>query len=505
METLGWIGHGFMVALAPQNLLFCFIGVLMGTLIGVLPGIGPVSGVAILLPIVFTLEPTAAMIMLAGIYYGSMYGGSTTSILINTPGESASVMTCLDGYAMARAGRAGVALGMSALASFVAGTVSVVGLMLLAPPLAEFALRFGPAEYFALMVLGLTMLTRLAGKSLIKGLMMGMFGLALGTIGLDPMTGVQRYTAGRIEFLEGVGFVSVAMGLFALGEIFSNAEESLNREVFKTDLKGLWPTTQDWIAVRWTLVRATIIGFFVGALPGAGATVASFMAYVAEKKASKHPEKFGTGVIEGVAAPEAANNAATGGALVPLLTLGIPSSATTAILLGALLILNLRPGPLMIVERPEFFWAVVTSMYVGNVMLLILNLPLVGVWASLLRIPYTILLPLILLFTLIGAFAINNNPWDIWIMILFGVIGYLMRKFEYPAAPVVLALVLGPMMETNFRRTLAISQGDYTVFLTHPISAFLIICAVLSLAWPLIARLFTGGKQEVQMPLAEEV
>jgi len=505
METLSWIGQGFAVALTPQNLLFCFLGVLMGTLIGVLPGIGPVSGVAILLPIVFTLEPTAAMIMLAGIYYGSMYGGSTTSILINTPGESASVMTCLDGYAMARAGRAGAALGMAALASFVAGTVSVVGLMLLAPPLAEFALKFGPAEYFALMVLGLTMLTRLAGKSLIKGLMMGMFGLALGTVGLDPMTGVARYTAGRIEFLDGVGFVSVAMGLFALGEIFSNAEESLSRDVFKTDLKGLWPSLQDWMAVRWTLVRATIIGFFVGALPGAGATVASFMAYVAEKKASKHPERFGTGVIEGVAAPEAANNAATGGALVPLLTLGIPSSATTAILLGALLILNVRPGPLMIAERPEFFWAVVTSMYVGNVMLLILNLPLVGLWASLLRIPYTILLPLILLFTLIGAYAINNNVWDIWIMLLFGVIGYLMRKFEYPAAPVVLALVLGPLMETNFRRTLAISQGDYAVFLTHPIAAFLLICAVLSLAWPLLARLFTGGKSEVAMPVAEEI
>ena len=505
METLGWIGQGFAVALSPQNLLFCFIGVLMGTLIGVLPGIGPVSGVAILLPIVFTLEPTAAMIMLAGIYYGSMYGGSTTSILINTPGESASVMTCLDGYAMARAGRAGAALGMAALASFVAGTASVIGLMLLAPPLAEFALKFGPAEYFALMVLGLTMLTRLAGKSLIKGLMMGMFGLALGTIGLDPMTGVARYTGGRLEFLDGVGFVSVAMGLFALGEIFTNAEESLSRDVFKTDLKGLWPTMADWVAVRWTLVRATIIGFFVGALPGAGATVASFMAYVAEKKASKHPEKFGTGVIEGVAAPEAANNAATGGALVPLLTLGIPSSATTAILLGALLILNVRPGPLMISERPEFFWAVVTSMYVGNVMLLILNLPLVGLWASLLRIPYTILLPLILLFTLIGAYAINNNVWDIWIMILFGVIGYLMRKFEYPAAPVVLALVLGPLMETNFRRALAISQGDYSVFITHPLAAFLLLCAVLSLAWPLIARLFTGGKSEMAMPVAEEI
>src|SRR5918992_312168 len=328
MDVLQQVGQGFLIALAPQNLLFCFIGVLMGTLIGVLPGIGPVSGVAILLPIVFTLEPTAAMIML-----------------------------------------------------------------------------------------GLTMLTRLAGKSLIKGLMMGMFGLALGTIGLDPMTGVARYTAGRVEFLDGVGFVSVAMGLFALGEIFTNAEESLNREVFKTSLKGLLPSAQDWFAVRWTLVRATIIGFFVGALPGAGATVASFMAYVAEKKASKHPEKFGTGVIEGVAAPEAANNAATGGALVPLLTLGIPSSATAAILLGAINIFGLRPGPLLAIERPDFFWAVVASMYIGNVMLVILNLPLVGFWASILRIPYGILLPFIVLFTLIGTYAINNNPFDLFIML----------------------------------------------------------------------------------------
>lgn len=285
----------------------------------------------------------------------------------------------------------------------------------------------------------------------------------------------------------------------------AHPEESLHRETFKTDLKGLWPTLQDWMAVRWTLLRATIVGFFVGALPGAGATVASFMAYAAEKKASKHPEWCGTGVIEGVAAPEAANNAATGGALVPLLTLGLPSSATTAILLGALLILNVRPGPLMISERPEFFWAVVTSMYVGNVMLLVLNLPLVGIWASLLRIPYTILLPLILLFTLIGAYALNNNVWDIWVMIAFGVIGHLMRKLDYPAAPVVLALVLGPLIETNFRRALTISQGDYSVFVSHPISAFLLLCAAASLAWPLLVRALTGGRREVAMPVAEEI
>jgi putative tricarboxylic transport membrane protein len=504
MDVLQQVGQGFLLALTPQNLLFCFIGVLAGTLIGVLPGIGPVSGVALLLPITFSLDPTAGMIMLAGIYYGSMYGGSTTSILINTPGESASVMTCLDGYAMARQGRAGPALGMCAVASFVAGTFSVLGLMLLAPPLAAFALRFGPAEYFALMVLGLTTLTRLAGKSLTKGLLMAAFGLALGTIGIDPVTGTSRFTFGRVELLEGIGFVPVAMGLFALAEIFANAEESLRREVFKTELKNLWPSLEDWMAVRWTMLRATVIGFFIGALPGAGATVAAFMAYAVEKKASKHPEKFGTGVIEGVAAPEAANNAATGGALVPLLTLGLPSSATTAVLLGALLIFGLRPGPLLMSERPDFFWAVVTSMYVGNVMLLILNLPLVGLWASMLRIPYTILLPLILLFTLIGAYALNNNVSDIWIMILFGVVGYLMRKFDYPAAPVVLALVLGPLMETNFRRALQISQGDYSIFLTHPISAVLLLAAVLSLTWPLLMRLF-GRSTAMPVPAAEEV
>lgn len=505
MEILQQVGQGFAIALTPQNLFFCFVGVLIGTLIGVLPGIGPVSGVAILLPITFTLDPTAGMIMLAGIYYGSMYGGSTTSILINTPGESASVMTCLDGYAMARQGRAGAALGMSAVASFIAGTLSVLGLMVLAPPLAAFALRFGPAEYFALMVLGLTMLTRLAGSSLTKGLLMGFFGLALGTVGLDPLTGSPRYTFGRVELLDGIGFVPVAMGLFALAEIFANLEEELRREVFKTDLRGLWPTLQDWIAVRWTMVRATIIGFVIGALPGAGATVASFMAYAVEKRSAKDPDRFGKGAIEGVAAPEAANNAATGGALVPLLTLGLPSSATTAVLLGALMIFGLRPGPLLMTDRPDFFWAVVTSMYVGNVMLLVLNLPLVGVWASMLRIPYTILLPLILLFTLIGAFALNNAVSDIWIMILFGVVGYLMRKFDYPAAPVVLAMVLGPMMETNFRRALTISQGDYSVFLTHPLAAVLLFGAAFSLVWPLLARRFAPTGGALPVPRAEEV
>jgi len=504
LDVLQNLLYGFSVALTPTNLLYCFIGVLAGTLIGVLPGLGPVTGVAILIPITFGKDPVASMIMMAGIYYGAMYGGSTTSILINVPGESASVMTCLDGYQMARKGRAGAALGMSAIGSFISGTLAVMGLMLLAGPLVQVALSFGPPEYFALMVLGLTTLTRLAGKSMIKGLMMGVLGLLLGTVGLDPMSGVSRFTYGKPELLDGLGFVAVAMGLFALAEVLANAEQSLKRDVYETKLTGLLPTIQDWIAVKWTLLRATVIGFVIGALPGAGATVASFMAYAAEKRASKHPERFGTGIIEGVAAPEAANNAATGGALVPLLTLGIPSSATTAVMMGALMMFGLRPGPLLYQEHPEFFWGVIASMYVGNLMLLVLNLPLIGIWVRMLKIPYPILLPLILLFTLLGAYAIGNVTTDIWIMFAFGVLGYAMRKFDYPAAPVVLALVLGPLMETSLRRSLMLSQGSYSIFLMRPIAAGLLLIAALLVLSPVIARLLKR-QAPVPMPAVEEV
>jgi putative tricarboxylic transport membrane protein len=504
VDPISGLGLGFQLALTPQNLLFAFVGCLVGTAIGVLPGIGPVSGVAILLPVIFAskLDPTSGMIMLAAVYYGSQYGGSTTSILINTPGESSSVMTCLDGYAMARKGRAGPALAMAAIASFVAGTLSVLGLMLVAAPLTEFALGFGPEENAALMVLGLTTLTRLAGKSVLKGLLMAAFGLALGTVGIDSMSGTPRLTFGQAELLNGFEFAVVAIGLFAVAEIFSNAEEHLVREPIHTRLRDLWPTMADWVAVRFTIVRASVLGFFIGTLPGAGATVASFLAYAVEKRVSKHPEKFGTGVIEGVAAPEAANNAATGGAMVPLLTLGLPSSATAAILLGAINIFGYRPGPLLVIEHPDFFWGIVASMYVGNVMLLVLNLPLVGLWASILRIPYGILLPFIILFTLVGTYAINNNPFDIWVMLAFGLLGWLMRKFDYPAAPVVLALVLGPQLETNFRRALTISQGDYATFLTHPIAAALLALAVLSLTWPLLVRL--ARRRAIEVPVATE-
>jgi len=505
MEILQDVALGFSIALQPINLLYCFIGVFAGTLIGVLPGIGPVTGVAILIPITFGMNPTTAVIMLAGIYYGAMYGGSTTSILVNVPGESASVMTAVDGYQMARKGRAGAALGMSAIGSFIAGTASVLGLMLVAGPIVALALSFGPPEYFALMLLGLSTLTRLAGKSLVKGLAMGILGMLIGTVGLDPVAGVPRFTLGRPDLMDGISFVSVAMGLFAFGEILTNLEGSLDREIFSTKIGSVLPTIQDWLDCKWTLVRSTLIGFVIGSLPGAGATVAAFMAYAVEKRASKNPEKFGQGAIEGVCASESANNAATGGALVPLLTLGIPSSATVAILMGALMMNGLRPGPLLMSEHPDFFWGLIASMYVGNVMLLVLNLPLVGLWVKLLKIPYPVLIPLILLFVQLGAYTVGGSLADLWIMFAFGAVGYLMRKFDYPAAPMVLALVLGPIMEKNLKLSLTISHGNPMIFLQRPICIALLALTALSLAWPLLIRLVTKEKRQIEVPISEEV
>lgn len=505
MEILQDTILGFSIALQPVNLLYCFIGVFAGTMIGVLPGIGPVTGVAILIPITFGMNPTTAMIMLAGIYYGAMYGGSTTSILVNVPGESASVMTAVDGYQMARKGRAGAALGMSAIGSFIAGTFSVLGLMVVAGPIVALALSFGPPEYFALMLLGLSTLTRLAGKSLLKGLAMGFLGMMIGTVGMDPIAGIPRFTFGRTDMMDGIGFVSVAMGLFAFGEILTNLEGSLDREVFSSKLGSLLPTAQDWIDCKWTLVRSTLIGFVIGSLPGAGATVAAFMAYAVEKKASKTPERFGQGAIEGVCASESANNSATGGALVPLLTLGIPSSATVAIMMGALMMYGLRPGPLLMSENPQFFWGLIASMYIGNIMLLVLNLPLISVWIKILKIPYPVLIPLILLFVQLGAYTVGGNYVDLWIMFAFGMVGYLMRKFDFPAAPLVLALVLGPIMEKNLKLALTMSQGDMATFFQRPISLVLIILTVLSLVWPMLLSMLSHGKTVVEMPAAEEV
>lgn len=502
MDIFQSLLQGFEVALSLPNLLFCLIGVTLGTLIGVLPGIGPTTGVAILIPVTFGLNATTAIITMAGVYYGAMYGGSTTSILINVPGESSSVMTTLDGYQMAKQGRAGVALGMAAISSFIAGTFAILMLTLVAPTLAGFALSFGPPEYFALTFMGLTMVTSLSGDSALKGVMSGVFGLIVACVGVDAISGAERFTVGNIYLLDGFGFIGVAVGLFAVSEVLVNLEEPLAQVFVKTELRvrTLLPNRRDWKDSLAPIGRSSVVGFFVGVLPGAGATIASFMSYAMEKKLSKHPERFGTGAIEGVAAPEGANNAAAGGAMVPLLTLGIPGSGTTAVLLGALLIHGLKPGPLLFQNNPDFVWGVIASMYIGNVMLLILNLPLVGMWASLLRVPYKILMPLIVTISAVGVFATDNNIFDMWVMFGFGIVGYLMRKLRFPAAPAVLGLVLGPMVERSLRQSLTISHGDLSIFLTRPISAILITIAFLSLLAPAMRAVWQVSRAREARP-----
>ncbi len=485
---------GFSVSFTPINLLFCFFGVSLGTLIGVLPGVGPVAGTAMLIPFTFGMNPTTAMIMIAGIYYGAMYGGSTTSILVNLPGESASVMTCLDGYQMARKGRAGAALGISAFASFIAGTLSVLGLSLMAPPLASVALKFGPPEYFGIMFLGMTLVVALVGEDLVKGLIAGLLGVFLGTVGIDPMTGIERFSYGIPTLLDGISFVSVAVGLFAVAEVMVMSENPGQITSYVKDFSNLLPNKQDWKVSTLPMLRGSIIGFFVGVMPGAGATIASMLTYAGEKKLSKYPEKFGTGVIEGVAAPEAANNAATGGAMVPLLTLGVPGSGTTAVMLGALLIHGLRPGPLLFEKHPDFVWGVLTSMYIGNVMLLVLNLPLVGIWARMMKIPHRLLIPLILALCTVGVYTVNNNIGEVWIMFIFGIIGYFMKKFDFPAAPVVLALVLTPLMENALQQSLQMSHQSFTIFFTRPISLGLIIVGLISLFGPFARLLWAKAR-----------
>jgi putative tricarboxylic transport membrane protein len=494
MDIVHSIVLGFAVALQPVNLLYCFLGVFIGTLVGVLPGIGPVGAMSLLLPVTFQTTPEAAIIMLAGIYYGAMYGGSTTSILVNIPGEAASVVTCLDGYQMARQGRAGPALGMAAFGSFIAGTAAIVGLMLLAPPLSRFALKFGPAEYFSLMVLGLCILIYLAHGSMAKALLMAAFGVILGLVGLDAITAQPRLTFDRMELVDGVGLVPIVMGLFGIAEVLLNIESVLKRDVLKSRISGLLPTRQDWRDSAGPMARGSVLGFFLGILPGGGAVISSFLSYALEKRVSRHPERFGHGAIEGVAGPEAANNAAAGGAFIPLMTLGIPPNVVMAMLMGAFIIHGVQPGPLMMSQKPELFWGVIASMYIGNIMLLILNLPLIGMWVQILRVPYRILFPLILLFCLIGVYAVSNTVFDIYIMVIFGVLGYLMKKFGYEPAPLVLAFVLGPMLENNLRKSLILSQGDFSTFVTRPLSAIALLLAVSLLLSPLIPRL--RGKRE---------
>ena len=488
MDIIGGLWQGFMVALAPYNLLWCFIGVLLGTLVGIMPGLGPAATIAMLLPLTFKMEPATAMIMLAGIYYGAKYGGSTTSILLNVPGESASVVTCLDGYQMARQGRAGAALGIAAIASFVAGTVGVLGLMLVAPPLARFALTFSSPEYFALMSLGLAMVVLLAGKSMVKALLAMLVGLWIASMGTDLFSSTSRFTFGNMEMLDGIDFVVVAIGVFAIGEVMASVESREEGQVLPVPkgLRNLLPTMQDMKDCRFAFVNGSVVGFLVGVLPGAGSTIASFLSYGLEKAVSKRPEMFGHGAPEGVAAPEGANNSETGGALVPLLTLGIPGSGTTAILLAALILWGLRPGPLLIQDNPTLFWGLVASMYIGNVMLLVLNLPLVPAFAQVLRLPVYILYPLILGVSLVGVLSVSGSVFDASMLVAFSLLGYAMRKLDYPSAPLILGLVLGDGMERALRQSLMMSQGDLSILVSRPASAIMLALAVLILVAPLV-------------------
>jgi len=488
MDLLSNLQLAFSVVFQLDNLLFCFVGVLIGTLVGVLPGLGPVATMSLLLPSTFHISPVGAIIMLGGIYYGAQYGGSTTSILLNIPGEASSIVTCLDGYQMARQGRAGPALGISAFGSFIAGTLATIMIMLIAPPLTNFALKFGPPEYFSLMFLALTILTYLAQGSMIKALMMACVGIFLGTIGTDTISGMERFTYRSYTLMDGLGLVPVAMGLFGISEVLINIDQSLKADIYKTKIANLLPTLKDWKDSIMPILRGSVIGFFLGILPGGGAVIASFGAYAVEKKISKHPEKFGKGTIEGVASPESANNAASQGSFIPLLTLGIPANVIMAILLGALMTHGIKPGPLLIKNHPDLFWGVIGSMYIGNAMLLILNLPLIGMWVKILKIPYPILFPLILLFCLIGCYSVNNNIMEVLIMIIFGIVGYMMRKFEYEGAPLILAFVLSPMIENAFRQSLTMSHGSFSIFFARPISCILLIVAMLLLISPLVLK-----------------
>jgi putative tricarboxylic transport membrane protein len=480
--------YGFGIALQPINLMYCFFGVLIGTLVGVLPGLGPAAAIALLLPATFKISPVSATIMLAGIYYGAMYGGSTTSILVNIPGEAASVVTCLDGHQMALKGRAGPALGIAAFGSFIAGTFAVIALTFVGPYLSNLAIAFGPPEYFSLMIVGITVLTYLSSGSMIKALIMAGVGLILSGVGMDTISGKYRFTFHIQSLLDGVGIVPVAMGLFGISEVLLNLETEIKRDILTTRVKNLFPSLKDWGESIWSIVRGSVLGFFLGIIPGGGAIVASFASYAIEKKISNHPEEFGKGAIQGVAGPEAANNSAAGGSFIPLLTLGIPANPVMAILFGGLMIHGLQPGPLLMNNAPDLFWGTIVSMYIGNGMLLVLNLPLIPLWVKVLRVPYYLLYPLILLFCLIGAYSLENSTADIMIMLIFGMLGFLMKKFRYEGAPMILALVLGQKVETSFRRSLIMSHGDFSIFISRPISLIFLITAILLLIIPIITQ-----------------
>jgi putative tricarboxylic transport membrane protein len=477
MELLDNLALGFSTALTLQNLLYCLIGCVLGTLIGVLPGLGPIATIAMLLPATYALPPVAALIMLAGIYYGAQYGGSTTAILVNIPGESASVVTAIDGYQMARRGRAGVALFTAGFGSFFAGCVATLVLAAFAAPLSELAFKFGPAEYFSLMVLGLIGAVVLASGSLLKAIAMIVLGLLLGLIGTDVNSGAARYSFGLPELTDGIGFVAVAMGMFGFAEIMANLSQREHRETFLDKVTNLWPGKEDFKRMMPSILRGTAIGSLLGVLPGGGASLASFSAYSLEKKTSKHSAEFGKGAIEGVAGPESANNAASQTSFIPLLTLGIPPNAVMALMVGAMTIHNIQPGPQVMTSNPALFWGLIASMWIGNLMLIILNLPMIGVWVKLLTIPYRHLYPAILVFCCIGVYTVNNTTFDIYLTAAFGIVGYLFAKLGCEGAPLLLGFVLGPMMEENFRRALLLARGDFTVFFTRPLSLGLLIAA----------------------------
>jgi putative tricarboxylic transport membrane protein len=506
MRILESLALGFSVSLEPMNLVYCFLGVLLGTLVGVLPGLGSAATIALLLPVTYTMSTTSAIIMLAGIWYGSMYGGSTTSILLRVPGESASVMTCLDGFEMARRGRAGAALGIAAFGSFIAGTLGLVGLILLAPPLAEFALDFGPPEYFALTLLGLTLVSYLGTESVPKALAMTALGLLLGAVGLDLVRSHARFTFGSLSLQGGIALIPMVMGLFGMSQVLHLIDRPPKlEEIVKTPdtLLALLPNRREWRDAIGAIGRGSLVGFLVGILPGAGGTISSYVAYAIERRRSPHPERFGQGAIEGVAAPESANNSATASGFIPLLTLGIPANVVMALMLGAFMLHGVTPGPALLTQKPDMFWGIITSMFVGNLMLLVLNLPLIGLFARLARMPVAYLIPLITVACVIGAYGVNNNPFDIFIMLGFGVFGYYAERFGYSLAPLVLAFVLGPLMEESLRQSLIISEGAFSIFVTRPISGTLLALAALMVMTPLARRLLgQRAARRVEPPLA---
>ena len=487
MSEFGHLLAGFSVALTFKHLTMCFLGVLMGQMVGVLPGIGPAAAIALLLPLTFGADPTSAIILFAGIYYGSQYGGTLTSVLVSVPGESSTVMTTVDGYQMALQGRAGAALGIAAIGSFIAGTLGTLGLTLLAPPLAQAALAFGPPEYFALVVLGLTALAAV-GSSVLKGLVAGVAGLLIGTIGIDPQNGIARFTFDQTWLLDGVEFIVLTVALFGVGEVVASCALGAARPV--ADVKNVLPTREDWRVSRMPILRGSGVGFVIGVLPATGATIASFLAYILEKKVAKDPSRFGKGAIEGVAAPESANNAAAAGAMVPMLSLGVPGSGTTAIILGALIMFGIRPGPELFTKNADLVWAVIASMYVGNVLLLVMNLPLAGVFARLLKIPYRWLYPPILALCIAGVYSQSNSLQDCWLLAGFGVLGWLMKRYDWSMAPMILGLVLGPLFESALRQSLTISHANPAVFVTRPISAVLLALALFAVTAPLWTRVY---------------